>query len=110
MSDLLNVSATTLATRIRNKEVSSEEVVNAHLQRIEAVNPKLNAVVQLAAERAQTEARQADAALARGEIKGPLHGVPITVKDRTGLKISYHQLEFRGLCHNCQHEQRETRE
>lgn len=61
--------------------VSSEEVVNAYLERIEAVNPQLNAVVQLTADAARAQARAADAALARGEIKGPLHGVPITVKD-----------------------------
>ncbi|MFX0199042.1 MAG: amidase, partial [Candidatus Hodarchaeota archaeon] len=66
---------------MRNKEVSSEEVVKAHLERIEEVNPKLNAVVLLTAESALHQAREADAALARGEIKGPLHGVPVTIKD-----------------------------
>jgi amidase len=55
--------------------------VEAHLHCIEEVNPKLNAVVQLTAETARTQARQADDALARGEIKGSLHGVPITIKD-----------------------------
>jgi amidase len=61
--------------------VSSEEVVNAYLRRIDAVNPKLNAVVQLTAEAARAQARAADAALAKGEIKGPLHGIPVTIKD-----------------------------
>ena len=56
-------------------------IVEAHLERIAKVNPKLNAVVQLTAAAARKEADEADAALARGEIKGPLHGVPITVKD-----------------------------
>ena len=51
------------------------------LERIAKVNPKLNAVVQLTAEAARKEADEADGALARGEIKGPLHGVPITIKD-----------------------------
>ncbi|MEE8567387.1 MAG: amidase, partial [Anaerolineales bacterium] len=74
-------SATALAQRIRAKDVSSEEIVNACLQRIEAVNPRLNAVVQLAADTARAEAREADAALAREKIKGPFHGVPFTVKD-----------------------------
>ena len=74
-------SSTTLAQRIRAKDVSSEEIVNACLQRIEAVNPRLNAVVQLAADTARAEAREADAALAREKIKGPFHGVPFTVKD-----------------------------
>jgi len=79
--DLTQTSARDLATLIRAKEVSSLEVVEAHLQRIEDVNPRLNAVVQLAAERALDDARAADAALIRGENVGQLHGVPFTVKD-----------------------------
>ena len=81
MPELIYASATALAQAIRDKEVSSEEVVEAYLQRIEEVNPTLNAVVQLRAEAARAEARKADAALARSEIKGPLHGVPLTIKD-----------------------------
>ena len=79
--ELTHVSATTLARMIREREVSSEEVVDAHLRRIDAVNPRLNALVAPAAERAPAEACAADAALARGESAGPLHGVPFTVKD-----------------------------
>ena len=56
------------------------------MRRIDEVNPKLNAVVQLASERAMDEARAADAALARGESLGPLHGVPITIKDSHDTK------------------------
>jgi amidase len=81
MDELIYASATELARAIRAKEISSEEVVEAYLERIEKVNPKLNAVVQLTADAARVQAREADAALARGLIKGPLHGVPITVKD-----------------------------
>jgi amidase len=81
MDELVYTSATLLAQAIRDKRVSSHEVVEAYIHRIEAVNPQLNAVVQLTADTAITQARQADVALARGEIKGPLHGVPITVKD-----------------------------
>jgi len=81
MDKLIYASATALARAIRAKEVSSEEVVNAYLQRIEEVNPKLNAVVQLTADAARAQAREADAALARGHVKGLLHGVPVTVKD-----------------------------
>lgn len=81
MDELIYASAAFLARAIREKKVSCVEVVEAHLQRIEAVNPRLNAVVQLAAETARAEAREADAALARGELRGPLHGVPFTVKD-----------------------------
>jgi len=81
MDKLICASATELARAIRAREVSSKEVVDAYLQRIEEVNPKLNAVVQLTADAARTQAREADAALTRGQIKGPLHGVPMTIKD-----------------------------
>jgi amidase len=74
-------SAGELAEAIRTKRLSSVEVVDAYLQRIAVVNPKLNAVVQLTADAARKGAADADAALARGEIKGPLHGVPVTIKD-----------------------------
>ena len=75
------ISATRLAKSIREKKISSSEAVKAHLNRIAVVNPKLNAVVQLCAERAVSEARQLDAMQAKGNFKGPLHGVPMTVKD-----------------------------
>ena len=75
------LSATAMARRIREKKISAKEAVTACLARIAQVNPRLNAVVQLCAERAQREALQADAMLARGQTKGPLHGVPITIKD-----------------------------
>jgi amidase len=81
MTELIYASATWLAEAIRQKRVSSVEAVQAYLNRIEAVNPTLNAVVQLCADRAMDEARAADAALARSESKGPLHGVPMTLKD-----------------------------
>ena len=79
--DLLFSSATSIARAIREKEVSAVEIVEAHLRRIDEVNPKLNAVVRLASERAMDEARDADAALARGDSLGAFHGVPITIKD-----------------------------
>jgi amidase len=81
MSGLIYASATALARAIRAKEVSSAEVVQAYVERIAAVNPHLNAVVQLRAEAAQDEAKAADAALARGQLTGPLHGLPMTIKD-----------------------------
>ena len=74
-------SASSLARAIQEKKISAEELIKLHLERIEAVNPTLNAVVQLVADRALSEARKADASLARGEVKGPLHGVPMTLKD-----------------------------
>jgi amidase len=81
MNDIIDASATALARAIRAKEVSSAEVVQVYLQRIEAVNPALNAVVQLCADTALAEAKAADATLARGQLLGPLHGVPMTIKD-----------------------------
>ena len=81
MPDIIYSSARSIAQAIRDKEVSAVEVVQAHLDRIAEVNPSLNAVVRLCAERALDEAREADAALARGDATGPLHGVPMTLKD-----------------------------
>ena len=81
MDNIIYSSAKSMAQAVRDKEVSAVELVDAHLARIEEVNPALNAVVQLAAERARAEAVEADAALARGESKGALHGVPFTLKD-----------------------------
>jgi len=74
-------SASRIAAAIRNKEITALEAVDTCLARIAQVNPKLNAVVQICAERARKEAREADSAIARGESKGVLHGVPITIKD-----------------------------
>ena len=73
--------AVRIAELIQARVLSSAEVVEAFLERIEAVNPRLNAVVVLAGERALAEARRADASVARGLPLGPLHGVPFTAKD-----------------------------
>ena len=81
MSELIFKSAKSIAVGIRARTFSAVEVVEAHLARINEVNGSLNAVVCLASERARTEARRADEALARGHNLGPLHGVPITLKD-----------------------------
>jgi amidase len=79
--DIVFSSTTQLATAIRAGDVSAVDVLEAHLAQIERCNPALNAVVTLAAEQARARAREADAALARGEVWGPLHGVPFTLKD-----------------------------
>lgn len=73
-------SATWLAEAIRTRHASSLEIVDVCLARIEEVNPRLNAVVRLAGD-ARDEARRADAELASGTTRGPLHGVPFTAKD-----------------------------
>jgi amidase len=80
-SELIDASAVWLAQAIRTKKVSSEEVVRAFLRRIEQVNSKINAVVQLRAEAAIAEAQAADKALRTNKVTGPLHGVPFTAKD-----------------------------
>src|SRR6266487_2137751 len=79
--DIVFSSTTQLAAAIRAGHVSAIEVLQAHLAQIDARNPTLNAVITLDAGRAYERAREADAALARGEIWGPLHGVPFTLKD-----------------------------
>jgi amidase len=81
MDQTLMLPATDVAAMLRRQEVSSRELTEALLARIEAVNPALNAVVELRAEAALREAATADEAAARGGELGPLHGVPITVKD-----------------------------
>jgi aspartyl-tRNA(Asn)/glutamyl-tRNA(Gln) amidotransferase subunit A len=79
-SDLTYFDATKLAELIRTRQVSPVEVVQAHLDRIEAVNPQLNAIVTIA-DGALEAAKAAEAALMTGDEVGPLHGVPITAKD-----------------------------
>jgi amidase len=81
MPEWVYESATAMATAIREKQISSHELVRACLERIDEVNPRLNAVVQVCSEQALKDARDADQALARGEEIGPLHGVPFTLKD-----------------------------
>jgi amidase len=81
MTELSFASARTIANLIRRKQLSSLEVVDHFLARIAQHNPALNAVVTLDAEQARAAARQADAALASGQALGPLHGVPMTIKD-----------------------------
>jgi amidase len=79
--DPLFTSAKRLAAMVKEKKISSTELVTTYIKRIEAVNPKLNAVVFPTFERALTEAKFADESLAKGKLFGPLHGVPCTMKD-----------------------------
>ena len=79
-SDILCPDATRLAELIRTRQVSPLEIVQTHLDRIKAVNPKVNAIVTLAPG-AITEAKAAEAAVLVGNELGPLHGVPFTAKD-----------------------------
>lgn len=79
--DFLYSPVGVIAKAVREREISSTELVTSYLQRIENVNPWLNAVVTVVAESALAKASTADTLLARGTIVGPLHGVPMTIKD-----------------------------
>lgn len=89
--DLVFLPAHQLVDMIRTGKITSAELVEAYLAQIEKHNRKLNAIVTLDAEGARKRAREADEAFKRGEIWGPLHGVPVTIKDNyatEGLKTT----------------------
>jgi len=81
MNDLLGSSATHQARRIRERQVSSVELVQAHLEQISRVNPQIRAAVEVFADQAIDQARRADDATIGGAATGPLHGVPFSIKD-----------------------------
>src|SRR5437762_13104484 len=83
-------SALELSHLVRARKLSPVEIANAVLSRIEALNPTLNAFCVVAADQARAAAREAEIAVAKGEPLGPLHGVPVSIKDvlsTRGLKI-----------------------
>jgi aspartyl-tRNA(Asn)/glutamyl-tRNA(Gln) amidotransferase subunit A len=80
LEDICFRDASELSMLIRLKEISPVEVVRAHLQRIDSVNPKINAIVTMIPG-AVEKAREAEACVMRGDNLGPLHGVPFTIKD-----------------------------
>ena len=79
--DICWMSAVDIVGAIREKKLSPVEVTEAVLERIEAVNPKINAYVTITADYARTEAKKAEDAVMKGEKLGPLHGVPVSIKD-----------------------------
>ncbi len=85
MNDIAFLPAHEQALKLRRREVSALELLRHHLARVERLDPQVNAVVVRDFERALERARAADAALARGECWGPLHGVPMTVKESFDL-------------------------
>jgi len=85
-SELCFKSAAELARLIQKRELTAAEVLAAHLRQIERVNPKVNAICTLVADQAREEAERADAALRRNEPVGPLHGLPIAIKDLVATK------------------------
>lgn len=92
MDELLQLSATQLAKRIRSGELSAVAVTEAYLARIEAINPVINALTVVAPD-ALRYAREADAQQAAGEALGPLHGVPFTVKDVFAVPGLYSRID-----------------
>jgi amidase len=86
MTELLALSAIGQASLIQRRQISSCELIQAHLEQVARVNPRINAVVELLGERALMEARKADDAMARGEAGGPFHGVPFSIKDSLELE------------------------
>ncbi len=88
--DWMALSATELAARVKNGDVRPSQLLEAHLDRIEQVNPAINAVVQKRYDAARAEAVEADAALHRSGDVGPLHGVPCTVKEFVAVEGLQH--------------------
>jgi amidase len=79
--ELAYSSAIAIAKQIRGRKISSREALDYFLTRGRALDQPINSVVTIDADRARAEADDADAMLARGEVRGPLHGVPMTIKD-----------------------------
>ena len=91
MNMITAAGAATLAAQIRSKEISPVEVAQSYLDRIERLNPKLNALVDVRPELVMTQARAAEDAIARGENLGPLHGVPLSIK--SSIDVAGHRCE-----------------
>lgn len=99
MADIAFLPATELAARIRMRQIGCVELLEHLLDRVARLNPPLNAIVVLDAEKARVRAEAADAALARGDVWGPLHGVPMTFKesyDMEGLPTTWGLAEYAG--------------
>ena len=81
MNDLASLSATKLLGALKNKQMGSLELLEFYIERYERLNPRVNAIVATDFDSARKRAKEADAALAKGEVWGPLHGLPMTIKD-----------------------------
>jgi amidase len=99
MDEMLFGSATRTAELIRTGEVSSREITDALLARIDAVNPALNAITELRRDAALAQARASDDAVAEGSATGPLHGLPMSIKDAyhvAGMPTTWGNPEWTG--------------
>lgn len=98
--EICRLSAVEMATLIRAGELSARETLEAHLNRIERVNPKVNAIVTLACDQAWAAAKRADELHAGGQSRGPLHGLPIAHKDlqlTRGIRTTFGSRIFRDF-------------
>ena len=85
MTDIAYEPAFKLAGKLRSREIGCLELLDHHLARVERFNPALNAIIWMDRDASRERARQADKVLARGETWGPLHGLPMTVKESFDL-------------------------
>lgn len=85
-NEICYLTAREIREKIHNRELSAVEVMDAHLIQIEHVNSTVNAIITLHSDRAMDSAKAADAAIAKDEYIGPLHGLPTAVKDLTPTK------------------------
>ena len=99
MRDIAFRSAAKLVAMVQRREISSEELLQLYLDRVRRFNPDLNAIVVMDVKRARTRAREADAAIARGESWGKLHGLPMTIKESynvAGLPTTFGNPAFKN--------------
>jgi amidase len=99
MDDRAFLSATRLAGEIRDRQIGCLELLDFYLARAERLNPQLNAIIAWRVDEARDRARAADAALSRGEVWGPLHGIPMTVKESfniAGLPTTFGNPVWKG--------------
>ncbi len=99
MTELAFWSAVELAAALRSREIGARELLDHYLARVDFYNPRLNAIVQLDVARARARADAADAAIVRGEVWGPLHGLPMTIKElfeTEGFRWTAGDLNFAG--------------
>ncbi len=104
MDELYYWPATQIANAILERKVSAVEVLDIHLKRISEHNPKVNAIILLDEKQARKKAKEADEALAKGEIWGPLHGLPFTAKDTyvtNGLRTCFGNPLYKNHIPNC---------
>ena len=88
MSDILDLTAAALGKKIGDREISSVEATTAYIDRIEKLNGSINAYVTVEKEEALKRAKEIDEKIAAGELKSPLAGVPVAVKDNMCIKGS----------------------